>query len=286
MLHKQSDDPYNEVAIWCCFAAGEIRAMRENNTKRDTQTKAARYAADIIRANIFEGLLSPGQRLIEAELMAELDVGRSTIREALLQLDAEGIVELRHQRGSRVRRLTLRDITELFQMRERLEGLAAYLAAQHADSADNRRWLQQTRKIWTQGEVINNAVTHMEKNVLLHDGIIDMSNNRSLGRVIRPMQISGYRIQYLKLLDENRRRQSAREHVQIIDAILGGGAERAEQLMREHIHGAGEMAKRIQGLAAEEPRQEQVRPPAAARKAAVGDATAPGGREHLARRSR
>ena len=81
-----------------------MRAMSETTTKRDAQTKAARYAADIIRANIFEGLLSPGQRLIESELMAELDVGRSTIREALLQLDAEGIVELRHQRGSRVRR--------------------------------------------------------------------------------------------------------------------------------------------------------------------------------------
>ena len=263
-----------------------MRAMSETTTKRDTQTKAARYAADIIRANIFEGLLSPGQRLIESELMAELDVGRSTIREALLQLDAEGIVELRHQRGSRVRRLTLRDITELFQMRERLEGLAAYLAARHADSPDNRRWLQQTRKVWTQSEVINNAVLHMEKNVLLHDGIMQMSNNRSLERVVRPMQISGYRIQYLKLLDENRRRQSAREHVQIIDAILAGNAERAEQLMREHIHGAGEMAKLIPGLA-EEPRQEEVRPLAAARKAQVVGAAAPSGREQrLARRSR
>lgn len=225
--------------------------MQDNRSTRDGQKKAARYAADIIRANILEGLLSPGQRLIESELMAELDVGRSTIREALLQLDAEGIVELRHQRGSSVRRMTLRDMTELFQMRERLEGLAAYLAAQYADSLENRRWLRQARKIWTQTDVLTNEITHMEKNVLLHDGIIQMSKNRSLARVIRPMQIPGYRMQYLKLLDEERRKESARQHVKILDAILEQDAEGAEELMREHIHGAGEMARLLPGLAEE-----------------------------------
>jgi DNA-binding GntR family transcriptional regulator len=244
--------------------------MTDVTTKRPGEKKAARYAADIIRANIFEGLLAPGQRLIESELMAELDVGRSTIREALLQLDAEGIVELRHQRGSCVRRLTLRDMTELFQMRERLEGLAAYLAAQYAQLPQYKRWLQQARKLWTHGEVLSNEITHMEKNVLLHDGIMRMSNNRSLERVIRPMQISGYRIQYLKLLDENRRRESAREHVQIIDAILAGDAERAELLMRQHIHGAGEMAKRIPGLGEEQPEREMRAPDELAESASGG----------------
>src|SRR5688572_32960683 len=101
-------------------------------------TKAALYAAQAIRTRILEGLLSPGQRLIESDLMAELDVGRSTIREAFLKLDAEGLVELRHQRGAIVRRLTRRDLAELFEVRERLEGLAAALAAARVDEGDNR----------------------------------------------------------------------------------------------------------------------------------------------------
>src|SRR5262245_49693649 len=110
---------------------GEAAARGER-----ADTKAAMHAAEVIRLKILEGLLSPGQRLIEPDLMSELGVGRSTIREAFLRLDAEGYVELRHQRGAIVRRMTRRDMAELFEVREQLEGLAASLSA--ARSGDRK----------------------------------------------------------------------------------------------------------------------------------------------------
>ena len=111
----------------------ERAGRRTQASERTPDKKAAKYAAEIIRLKILDGMLSPGQRLIELDLMAELDVGRSTIREAFLKLEAEGFVELRHQRGAIVRRMTRRDMAELFEVRERLEGLAASLCAAKVD---------------------------------------------------------------------------------------------------------------------------------------------------------
>jgi DNA-binding GntR family transcriptional regulator len=199
-------------------------------------TKAAMHAAEVIRLKILEGLLSPGQRLIEPDLMSELGVGRSTIREAFLRLDSEGYVELRHQRGAIVRRMTRRDMAELFEVREQLEGLAATLSA--ARSGER----------WSDKGLHSNALRHMDENVVLHRGIIDMSGNRRLARMLEPLQIPGYRVQYLTLMDSARQEQSSKDHLEIIAAILSGDAARAGRLMRAHVREAGLLAQRIPNL--------------------------------------
>jgi len=205
-------------------------------------------AAGIVRERILDGYFSPGQRLIEAELMTEVEVGRSTLREAFLLLEAEGLVELRHQRGAVVRQLSRDDMRELFQIRATLEGLAAGLAATRIDMADNRRWLEKTRAQWTGDEVLDNEMTHMQRNVPLHEGIIARSGNARLMRSLKPLQIPGYRVPFLRLLDRGYREVSAREHLAIVDAILAGNAARADRLMRAHVERAGRLAQSIPGL--------------------------------------
>jgi len=222
---------------------GEAAAQGER-----ADTKAAMHAAEVIRLKILEGLLSPGQRLIEPDLMSELGVGRSTIREAFLRLDAEGYVELRHQRGAIVKRMTRRDMAELFEVREQLEGLAASLSAGRSGETSNRDWLLEQRARWTDYELRNDALRHMDENVVLHRGIVEMSGNRRLARTLEPMQVPGYRMQYLQLMDGARQAQSSKDHLEIIDAILSGDAARAGRLMRAHVREAGLLAQRIPNL--------------------------------------
>lgn len=223
------------------------RPVTERTVERAPDTKAAKHAAEIIRLKILDGLLSPGQRLIESDLMAELEVGRSTIREAFLKLDAEGFVELRHQRGAIVRRLTRRDMAELFEVRERLEGLAAALCAARVNEGDHRARLKAMREQWLRADLRSNSLKHMEENVELHGAIVAMAGNQRLTRMLEPLQIPGYRIQFLQLLDDERRVRSAEEHIAIIDALLAGDASRAERLMREHVRRAGRIAQLIPG---------------------------------------
>ncbi len=215
---------------------------------RDSARKAAGFAADQIRRQILDGFLAPGQRLIESELMQHIPVGRSTLREAFVKLEGEGLVELQHQRGAVVRRMTRTAMAELFQVRASLEGLAAGLAAERVDVGANRSWLREARQIWTDTEVLTNELTHMENNVPLHDGIIAMSGNARLASVLKPLDLPGYRLQFLRLLGTAERDVSARQHLDIIDAILAGKATRAEKLMRAHVRRAGELAQAIPGL--------------------------------------
>jgi DNA-binding GntR family transcriptional regulator len=211
--------------------------------------KAADLAADEIRRQIQEGFLAPGQRLIEAELMARLPVGRSTLREAFLKLAGEGLVELQHQRGACVRRMTRSDLAELFQLRECLEGFAAGLAAGQVTVGSHRAWLAEARRVWLGDEVLNNELSHMENNVPLHDGIVAMAGNRRLMASLKVLELPAYRLQFLRLLDREQRTISAREHLDIIDTILAGKAARADRLMRAHVRRAGQLAQGIAGLA-------------------------------------
>jgi DNA-binding GntR family transcriptional regulator len=210
--------------------------------------KAAGLAASVLRARIEDGVLAPGQRLIESELMAEIAVARSTLREAFLILEAEGLVELRHQRGAVVRQFTRADMRELFEVRACLEGRAAGLACARAELPVHRRWLRAARAEWCGEAVLANELTHMERNVPLHEGLIAMSGNARLARLLRPLAIPGYRLPFLRLLDGAARARSAREHVAIIDAVLAAKAARAEQLMRAHVARAGALAETIPGL--------------------------------------
>lgn len=216
--------------------------------ERTPDKKAAKYAAEIIRLKILDGMLSPGQRLIEPELMAELEVGRSTIREAFLKLEAEGFVELRHQRGATVRRMTRRDMVELFEVRERLEGLAAALCAANVNREGNRARLRAMREVWKQQSVRRDSIEHMASNVELHKGIVLLADNERLIRILEPLQVPGYRIQFLDQLDQEQREQSAADHVAILEAILAGDGAKAERLMREHVRRAGKLAQQIPGL--------------------------------------
>src|SRR5919204_2708887 len=99
-------------------------------TKASTSAKTAvDRAADGIRERLLAGDYAPGQRLIEVELVEELQVGRNTVREALARLASDGVVKIEPHRGASVPRLSVKELEELYAVREVLEGLAARLAA-------------------------------------------------------------------------------------------------------------------------------------------------------------
>src|ERR687884_94343 len=86
-------------------------------------------ATEVIREAIVDGRLAPGARLKEEELARELGISRTPIREALLILQAEGLVDAAPNRGATVRAHTAQDLDDLYQLRALLEGFAARRAA-------------------------------------------------------------------------------------------------------------------------------------------------------------
>jgi DNA-binding GntR family transcriptional regulator len=88
------------------------------------------HAYQYLRDAITRGRYLPNQRLVEADLTEILGVSRVTVRGALVRLEQEGLVEIRPNRGARVRSFTVEEAIRVLQVREVVEGLAAALAAE------------------------------------------------------------------------------------------------------------------------------------------------------------
>lgn len=93
-------------------------------------------ALDAIRETILDGTLRPGQQVVQAEIAAQMNISRAPVREALRQLEDEGLIESIPYKGSFVSRITRRDILELYSLRGALEALAVKLAIARSDERD------------------------------------------------------------------------------------------------------------------------------------------------------
>ena len=99
-------------------------------------TRASALAYDTVRQWILDGEVQPGQRLIEEDLAQRVGVSRTSIRDCLRRLAADGLVRTEASRGTFVPELGTAEVDEVFQLRALLEGHAASLAAVHGQPAD------------------------------------------------------------------------------------------------------------------------------------------------------
>ena len=207
--------------------------------KPDTPNGRRLSAVEQVVNALFHGLMNnrfaPGQRLIEADLTAEFGVSRGTLRDAFRRLAADGLVEIVPNRGAIVRRLSARDMTELFQIRTELEGLAARLAASRmGDAAVRERFEAAIAPIW--GDAPRLHITrYIDENARFHEAILEASGNRHLATVSRQFQLPVIMGQVGGLLTPETIGQSVAEHRDLARAILEGNAELAERGMKDHL---------------------------------------------------
>ncbi len=194
---------------------------------------------ETLKGGIQSGRFVPGQRLVEADLIRDLGFGRDSIREALRQVAAEGLVEIEAYKGASVRRLGREDIREIFEMREVLEGKAAALAARAVGNKKLRKRFEiaiaRNRRFTDKDDM----VAYVADNREFHDTIIAMANNKRLAATLETLQIPTYRWQFQRLLMPQAKNQSIKEHVKIADAILAGDEKKAEAEMRRHVRQSG-----------------------------------------------
>ena len=189
---------------------------------------------DQLRVGILEGELEPGTELAEVALSEQLGVSRGPIREAISRLAAEGLVSVRPRRGAVVRSLSKEEFLELYQVREALERMAVQLAVPRLTET-------QLNELAALNEVMNASAAHddiggfFEANVAFHTRLLEASGNGTLQEVYRQLlgQLGRYRLRSLTLRGNLQR--SVSEHAAILRAAKRGDADRAAQLMAEHI---------------------------------------------------
>lgn len=206
---------------------------------------AAQVYQQIINS-IVAGQLQPGQRLRERELSEQYGVSRIPVREAIHRLEQDGFLVTAPRRGAVVRKLTLKDVDELFDLRVLLESFAAARAAERvaegtADAAVLRDTLAAARAALAAGD----AELASDLNASFHDQVVALTDNALLERSIRPLRGLN---RWIFGLSVNRPLEvSASEHDALADAIITGQAHLAESLSAAHVEGGRRPV--IEGLA-------------------------------------
>ena len=194
-------------------------------------------AAQALRAAILNGRLRAGTRLRQTDLADRLAISRTPIREALVRLQDEGLVELLPGGGVQVKRLALDEAVELYDLREVLDGLAARLAARRAGPASLAR-LERALERMARCVARDDANQWFPAHVDFHDEIFRASGHRRLLSMTAVVKLSIRHFHPLLLRTEHRLADAYREHRAIFEALAARDAAEAERLARAHIASA------------------------------------------------
>jgi DNA-binding GntR family transcriptional regulator len=201
----------------------------------DSEGNSGMNAYEMIVAAIEGGQLPSGSRLRELDLAQRFGISRTPIREALKRLEVQGLVEHEPHHGSIVARLDHGAITEIYTMREVLEGTAARLAAVHATQVEIdllKDLLENDR------ENLHDPIALARNNRMFHTQIHHSARNRYLLAMLQNMRSSLVILAGDTLAAPNRGCDSLAEHERLVEALERRDADAAEEAGREHIRRA------------------------------------------------
>lgn len=187
-----------------------------------------------LRQAILKGELKPGERLMEIALAERLGVSRTPIREAMRKLEQEGLVVMIPRRGAQVASITEKDLNDVLEVRIALENMAIEKACARMTAEETEK-LKAAAKAFEDTIAEGNLVHLAEADVAFHEIIYQAADNVCLMQVLNNLreQIYRYRVEYLK--DEEMRRQLAREHEKLTQALAARDVKDAQELSYDHI---------------------------------------------------
>jgi DNA-binding GntR family transcriptional regulator len=186
-----------------------------------------------LRDRIVTLRLPPGTALIEDELMAELGIGRTPLREAVKRLALENLVEIRPRRGTYVTDVNVADIVHITEVRAELEGHAAHLAAMRMDDEARERAEALLAELETLEVHDGDALMHVDERV--HRLAWEASGNPYLVDTLEGYFALALRVWYLVLDNVPGLWAAVHDQRDLLQALLSGDGARARRLMHDHV---------------------------------------------------
>jgi DNA-binding GntR family transcriptional regulator len=202
----------------------------------DQQAKSlADLVVQELRTRILDGRLRLGESLSENTIAADLGFSKTPVREALLRLKMDRLVDVLPQRGSYVFQLSAEEVGMVSELREVLEVAAAAAAMKRNPLALADR-MRAIVKEMRKAHSVSDKVTYATLDGRLHETIIDLCGNTYIVDAYGPV---GFRVQALRsrLTDEETlNRRSLRDHCEMLRLVEAGQTAELQQLIRTHIH--------------------------------------------------
>lgn len=191
-----------------------------------------------LEEDIITGVYPRGEILTELKLVEQLGVSRTPIREALRRLEQERLIA-ESGKGSVVLGITMEDLIDLMDVRQRIEGLAAYHATKNLTDASREelQHISELQDFYFAKQDIENLRKMDDK---FHNAIYHLTNRPVLRDTLVPLHRKSQRYRKISIEDKSRLSESIKEHKAICNAILSGDADLAAELITAHIQRAKE----------------------------------------------
>ena len=206
---------------------------------KDTKESGDKYSLrgkvyDRIREDILNGVYKEHEELKEATLGKMMDVSRTPVREALRQLELEGLVEIIPNKGARVTGITKKDIDDIYQIRYLLEGLSARWATEHVTEEQLDK-MEETLYLTEFHAKKGNFTQVYELDSQFHELMYEASGSKMLNHILSDFHMYVTRIRKTSLALDNRSKNSTEEHRAILEAIKERNADKAEECAHTHV---------------------------------------------------
>jgi DNA-binding GntR family transcriptional regulator len=202
---------------------------------------------DVLRQAILDGVLKPGRRLTEKELTELTGVSRTSVREALRRLQAEGLLEESPSRGLRVAVPTAEEVEQIYEVRAELEPLAVRLFVERASQQEVDELVSIIEELNRSGYATKEGLDRLDR-VLLRG-----SRNPILEEVLGGLYSRVHALRRVSASTAGRMTVAEQEYADLAEAIRRRSAADAVSAARRHVTAARESAKVAMGLLAQDP---------------------------------
>ena len=214
--------------------SGAGAAKRRGGRADSGRQPLVAQAYDAIKARILRNEYGPGFQATEPEIASALEMSRTPVREALVRLQQEGLLEVVPRRGMRVLPVAPRDMREIYEVLTALETMAVALLAQRRPSAGDVAPLEEALAAMDAALDRGDLLAWAKWDERFHRGILDQCGNQRLAAMAGTVwdQVHRARLASLRLRPVPRR--STEEHRQVLDAIRRGHAAKARDIHYRH----------------------------------------------------
>ncbi len=191
-------------------------------------------AYEQIRRRILDNVWPPGHRALEQEVALALGMSRTPVREALMRLSAEGLVEVIPRHGMRVLPVSPTDMLEIYQILTALECMAAELLARRSPSAAEMQPLVDATQAMDEALQRDDLDAWAAADERFHAQLLELAGNRQLQATVLNDWDRAHRARMFTLRLRPKPVNSTREHMQMVERLRAGDAEGAVQVTRAH----------------------------------------------------
>jgi DNA-binding GntR family transcriptional regulator len=202
------------------------------------RTKRSERSTDLVykrlKQRILDNEYAPGTQVLEQDLASDLGLSRTPVREALIRLQQEGLVEVVPRHGMRVLPLSPRDMREIYTVLTSLEPTAAELLAARRPSAEEIAPLVDACATMEAALASGDRLAWAKADEKFHRMLVELCGNRRLASMVMTVWEQSHRARMFTLKLRPLPVESTREHRAALDAILAGDAARARDIYRAH----------------------------------------------------